>query len=200
MSDITTIPVPCVERYLLLSQSETPMPPAEEVEERDYSSVCPEPVRWDIVGRLVSRYGHALAEGTLGYVDDKGDLVFDVNIEGLTPCERKIVIDWFGQGIPPTTAAENHDLTDGRHRLAYCWSEDPTLLLPVRSELFMNATHVVIEGEDVAELVRDQMKAAFRNLPLVVQQRNSRFMAQVQAYLDGTWDTSRGHWVSYSAA
>lgn len=200
MPGIITIPVPCAERYLLLSQSETPMPPPEEVEERDYSAVCPEPVRWGIVGRLVSRYGHALAEGTLGYVDDNGDLVFDVDTDGLTPCERKIVIDWFGPGIPPTVAAENHDLQDGRHRLAYCWNEDPSLLLPVRSELFMNASEVPHQGRYFEDLVRDQMKVAFKNLPLVAQQRNSRFMAQVYAYLDGTWDTSRGHWESYSGA
>lgn len=200
MSSVATIPVPCVGRYLLLAQNETPMPPPEEVEQRDYSSVVPEPVRWEIVGRLVSRYGHDLAAGTLGYIDDEGNLVFDVDTEGLSACERKIVLDWFGQGNPPTTAAENDGITDGRHRLALCWAEDPALLLPIRSELFLYASEEPFQAPDFKNLVRASMEAALRNLPPAVQRRNLKFIQQVHAYLNGTWDTSRGHWVSFAAA
>ena len=200
MSATKTIAVPCVERFLLLSQDETPMPPASEVEERDYSSITPVPVRWDVVGRLVSRYGHALAAGTLGYFNDDEKLVFDVDTEGLSVCERDLVVKWFGEGESPRVSAENEGITDGRHRLASCWNADPSLLLPIHSELFMNASEVPHQGPEFAGLVRESMEAAFKNLPLVVQRRNARFMAQVQAYLDGTWDTSRGHWVSYPAA
>lgn len=194
MTETITLFVPNVERYVLLSQDETPMPDA--IEPRDYSEFVSPSVRWELVGALVSRYGHALAAGTLGRIDNDGNCVFELDVAGLTAPERKIVSEWFGRAIPPTTSAAHNGIEDGRHRLHYCWDEDPTLLLPIRSELFLSVDEEPYQGPAFAADVQKSAEALLKNLPASAQSRNSRFLQQVHAYLNGTWDTSRGHWVS----
>lgn len=194
MTETITLFVPNVERYVLLSQDETPMP--DDIEPRDYSAVVSPPVRWELVGPLVSRYGHALAAGTLGRIDNDGKCVFDLDVTGLTGPERKVVSEWFGRAVPPTTSAEHNGIEDGRHRLQYCWAEDSTLLLPIRSELFLFVDEEPYQGPEFVSAVQESAEALLKTLPASAKSRNSRFLQQVHAYLNGTWDTSRGHWIS----
>ena len=90
---------------------------------------------WASVARVAHENGTRIVQGDV-YIDDDGDQVFELKLDGLPALEAKIVQSWFPRmieaprGDPGDTVPAN-----GRHRLWNCWVAEPTLSLPVHSEL-----------------------------------------------------------------
>ena len=188
---MTVMRLPNSERFLLLARDEIRLPAEESIGNRDYSAISG-PVDWGKVARKMSYYGGLLAAGNLGCTDAEGEWEYDLDTADLTKDEAQIVLHWFASGQGPRITPE-YEVTNGRHRLTYCWNAEPNALLPIESEMFMNVAQAPHQDEDFLWSVQCQAKRLADALAPAVQKRNPVFVDQLNQYIDGTRDNSRGH-------